>query len=99
MEVENAAQHIPVFLDDGALLQQGHLQRGARTAQVDQRTRNGMAGAIPYAVGGVGNPAGPTRSDDFESLAYDPTGEVLYEFSGNCCGVAPLNGLCPVTIS
>jgi PKD repeat protein len=41
--------------------------------------------------GGAGNPAGLTRSDDFESLAYDATNDVLYEFSGNCCGVAPFD--------
>ena len=26
-----------------------------------------------------------TRTDDFESLAYDATNDVLYVFSGNCC--------------
>lgn len=39
--------------------------------------------------GGGGSPAGLTRADDFESLAYDATNDTLYLFSGNCCGVAP----------
>ena len=51
--------------------------------------RADFADALP--VGGVGTPAGLTRSDDLESIAYDPTGDVLYQFSGNCCGVAPFD--------
>ncbi|MGZ4676491.1 MAG: CBM96 family carbohydrate-binding protein [Acidimicrobiia bacterium] len=51
--------------------------------------RDDFANALP--PGGIGTPAGPTRSDDFESLAYDATNDVLYEFSGNCCGTAPFD--------
>ena len=51
--------------------------------------RSDFADALPS--GGVGDPAGLTRSDDFESIAYDPTSDVLYQFSGNCCGVAPFD--------
>ena len=51
--------------------------------------RSDFADALP--VGGVGDPAGPTRSDDFESIAYDPTGDVLYQFSANCCGTGPMD--------
>ena len=39
--------------------------------------------ALP--VGGVGTPAGTTRSDSFAGLAYDPTTDALYVFSRNCC--------------
>src|SRR6187200_2301608 len=27
----------------------------------------------------------PTRADDLESIVYDPTNDVLYVSSGNCC--------------
>jgi PKD repeat protein len=40
-------------------------------------------------VGGVGSPAGLSRSDDFESTVYDPVHDVLYQFSGNCCSSTP----------
>ena len=49
--------------------------------------RDDFANALP--PGGVGNPAGLSRSDDFESIAYDATNDVLYEFSGNCCSSTP----------
>lgn len=51
--------------------------------------RSDFADALP--VGGVGDPAGPSRTDDFESIAYDPTADVLYLFSGICCGTGPMN--------
>jgi DNA-binding beta-propeller fold protein YncE len=35
-------------------------------------------------VGG-GPPAGTVRTNDFESIAYDRTNDVLYVFSGPCC--------------
>jgi hypothetical protein len=34
---------------------------------------------------GGGPPAGPNRTDDFESMAYDAANDVLYVFSGKCC--------------
>jgi PKD repeat protein len=35
--------------------------------------------------GGTGTAAGLSRADDFESVTYDATNDVLYQFSGNCC--------------
>ena len=49
--------------------------------------RTDFSNALP--VGGVGNPAGLSRSDDFESTVYDPVHDVLYQFSGNCCSSTP----------
>ncbi len=49
--------------------------------------REDFTNALP--VGGVGNPAGLSRSDDFESTVYDPVNDVLYQFSGNCCSSTP----------
>jgi PKD repeat protein len=49
--------------------------------------RSDFSSALP--VGGVGNPAGLSRSDDFESTVYDPVHDVLYQFSGNCCSTTP----------
>jgi len=49
--------------------------------------REEFANALP--PGGVGSPAGLSRSDDFESIAYDATNDVLYQFSGNCCSSTP----------
>ena len=34
---------------------------------------------------GGGRRAGPSRTDDFESMAYDEVNDVLYVFSGKCC--------------
>jgi hypothetical protein len=34
---------------------------------------------------GGGPRAGPNRTDDFESMAYDAANDVLYVFSGKCC--------------
>jgi hypothetical protein len=34
---------------------------------------------------GGGPRAGPRRTDDFESMAYDEANDVLYVFSGKCC--------------
>lgn len=34
---------------------------------------------------GGGPRAGPSRTDDFESMAYDEANDVLYVFSGQCC--------------
>jgi len=34
---------------------------------------------------GGGPVAGPNRTDDFESMAYDAANDVLYVFSGQCC--------------
>ncbi len=55
------------------------------TASTLRRTieRSDFSDARP--PGGVGSPAGPARSDDFESLAYDATNDTLYLSSGNCC--------------
>ena len=49
--------------------------------------RTDFSNALP--VGGVGSPAGLSRSDDFESTVYDPVHDVLYQFSGNCCSSTP----------
>lgn len=49
--------------------------------------REDFTNAAP--VGGVGTPAGLSRSDDFESTVYDPVHDVLYQFSGNCCSSTP----------
>ncbi len=49
--------------------------------------RDEFANALP--PGGIGSPAGLSRSDDFESIAYDATNDVLYQFSGNCCSSTP----------
>jgi PKD repeat protein len=49
--------------------------------------REEFANALP--PGGVGSPAGLTRTDDFESIAYDATNDTLYQFSGNCCSSTP----------
>lgn len=61
------------------------------TTSILRRTipRTDFVDALP--VGGVGTPAGLSRSDDFESIAYDATGDVLYVFSGNCCGTGPMD--------
>src|SRR3954452_3229284 len=45
--------------------------------------------ALP--VGGVGAPAGTTRSDSFSAVSYDPTSDVLYVFSRNCCTATGLD--------
>ena len=45
--------------------------------------------ALP--VGGVGAPAGTTRSDSFAAVAYDPTADALYVFSRNCCTATGLD--------
>jgi hypothetical protein len=34
---------------------------------------------------GTGTLSDPTRADDLESIVYDPTADVLYVSSGNCC--------------
>ncbi len=68
---------------------------GDRVFEVDATTstlrralqRSEFSNALP--PGGVGNPAGPSRSDDFESVAYDATNDTLYQFSGNCCSSTP----------
>jgi FOG: PKD repeat len=68
---------------------------GDRVFEVDATTstlrralqRSEFSNALP--PGGVGNPAGPSRSDDFESIAYDATNDTLYQFSGNCCSSTP----------
>ncbi|MEP6625809.1 MAG: PKD domain-containing protein, partial [Acidimicrobiia bacterium] len=49
--------------------------------------RDEFSNALP--PGGVGSPAGLSRSDDFESIVYDPVQDVLYQFSGNCCSSTP----------
>ncbi len=49
--------------------------------------RTEFSNALP--PGGVGSPAGLSRSDDFESTVYDPIKDVLYQFSGNCCSSTP----------
>ncbi|MEO6469386.1 MAG: PKD domain-containing protein, partial [Acidimicrobiia bacterium] len=62
-----------------------------RAYEVDATT-DALRRVIPTAdftnalpVGGVGAPAGPSRSDSFAAIAYDPTGDALYVFSRNCC--------------
>ncbi len=45
--------------------------------------------ALP--VGGVGTPAGTSRSDSFAALAYDSTNDALYVFSRNCCTATGLD--------
>ncbi len=47
-------------------------------------SRADFTDALP--LGGIGAPAGESRTDDLEAVAYDPTGDALYAFSGNCCG-------------
>ncbi len=61
------------------------------TTSILRRTlaRSDFSEALP--VGGVGEPAGLSRTDDLESIAYDPVGDVLYQFSGNCCGAGPMD--------
>ncbi len=67
----------------------------SRIYEVDARTSllkrvipaSDLLNAVP--VGGVGEPAGPQRTDDMESMAYDPATDTLYAFAGNCCGTAP----------
>src|SRR6478735_4073902 len=58
-----------------------HLRRTIPTAD--------FTNALP--VGGVGTPAGTTRSDSFAGLAYDPTADALYVFSRNCCTATGLD--------
>ena len=62
-----------------------------RAYEVDATT-DALRRVIPTAdftnalpVGGVGAPAGPSRSDSFAAVAYDPTSDALYVFSRNCC--------------
>ncbi len=45
--------------------------------------------ALP--VGGVGAPAGTTRSDSFAAISYDPITDALYVFSRNCCTTTGLD--------
>jgi hypothetical protein len=52
----------------------GNLKRVIRT-QAFQSTRR--FGGGPHA--------GPNRTEDFESMAYDAANDVLYVFSGKCC--------------
>src|SRR6185436_15701480 len=67
-----------------------------RMYEVDATT-NDLLRVIPNAdflnapQVGTGTPSDPTRTDDLESLNYDPTTDTLYATSGNCCGVAPFN--------
>jgi WD40 repeat protein len=39
---------------------------------------------------GGGPPAGKTRTNDFEAIAYDRANDVLYVFSGPCCNSSTL---------
>ena len=54
-----------------------------------KRTINGSTLSATPRLGGGGT-AGPDRTRDLESLAYDQTNDVLYAFSGSCCAVGVL---------
>ena len=58
-------------------------------SRFNPRTINGSALSNTPRLGGGGS-AGPDRSRDLESLAYDQTNDVLYAFSGSCCAIGVL---------
>ena len=56
-------------------------------ALVQTITQSAFAGALPLS--GVGGAAGVGRADAFRAVAYDPSADSIYVFSGACCGTAP----------
>jgi len=65
--------------DNGRSVYEVNPTTGALKRQI---TRTTFEAATKF---GGGTAAGPNRSADFESMAYDETNDILYLFSGNCC--------------
>ena len=70
--------------DDARSLYEINATTGALKRTIDRSALS----ATPRLGGG--GTAGPDRSRDLESLAYDQTNDVLYAFSGSCCAIGVL---------